>query len=56
MIDSNNRDMKKVIPKVNWSMQVRFLQQDSFSKPKKYKYPLVYDPYGYRSQPSSKIM
>lgn len=37
-------------------MQVRFLQQDSLSKPKKYEYPLVYDPYGYRPQPSSKIM
>ncbi|KAF8093299.1 hypothetical protein N665_0385s0046 [Sinapis alba] len=41
---------------VNWYVQVRFLQQDSLSKPKKYKYPLVYDPYGPRPQPSSKIM
>ncbi|ESQ49442.1 hypothetical protein EUTSA_v10021590mg [Eutrema salsugineum] len=45
-------------PKVNWSVQVRFLQQDSVSKakPKKYKYPSVYDPYGPRPQPSNKIV
>ncbi|CAH2055053.1 unnamed protein product [Thlaspi arvense] len=44
--------------KVNWSVQVRFLQQDSVSKskPKRYKYPSVYDPYGPRPQPSSKIV
>ncbi|CAH8361560.1 unnamed protein product [Eruca vesicaria subsp. sativa] len=41
---------------VNWSVEVRFLQQDSVSKRKKYKYPPVYDPYGPRPQPSSKIM
>lgn len=45
-------------PKVSWSLQVRFLQQDSVSKakPKKYKYPSVYDPYGPRPQPSNKIV
>ncbi|KAF8101164.1 hypothetical protein N665_0209s0022 [Sinapis alba] len=43
-------------PKVNWSVQVRFFQQDSVPKPKKYKYPSVYDPYGPRPQPSSKIV
>ncbi|KAL1211800.1 Large ribosomal subunit protein bL12c [Cardamine amara subsp. amara] len=45
-------------PKVIWSVQVRFLQQDSVSKskPKKYKYPSVYDPYGPRPQPSNKIV
>lgn len=43
---------------VNWSVQVRFLQQDSVSKakPKKYKYPPVYDPYGPRPEPSNKIV
>ncbi|KAH0933897.1 LOW QUALITY PROTEIN: hypothetical protein HID58_011014 [Brassica napus] len=41
---------------VNWSVQVRFLQKDSVSKPKRYKYPSLYDPYGSRPQPSSKIM
>ncbi|KAJ4892991.1 Ribosomal protein L12/ ATP-dependent Clp protease adaptor protein ClpS family protein [Raphanus sativus] len=45
-------------PKANWSVQARFLQQDSVSKPKpkKYKYPSLYDPYGPRPQPSSKIV
>ncbi|CAN6888489.1 50S ribosomal protein L7/L12 [Brassica napus] len=45
-------------PKLNWSAQVRFLQQDTVSKPKpkKYKYPSFYDPYGPRPQPSSKIV
>ncbi|CAN8260313.1 unnamed protein product [Cochlearia groenlandica] len=45
-------------PKVNLSVQIRFLQQDSVSKskPKKYKYPSVYDPYGPRPQPSNKLM
>lgn len=42
-------------PRVNRSVQVRFLQQDS-AKPKKYKYPPVYDPYGPRPQPSNKIV
>ena len=41
---------------VKWSVQVRLLQKDSVSKPKRYKYPSLYDPYGSRPQPSSKIM
>ncbi|CAF2126447.1 hypothetical protein BRARA_C03138 [Brassica rapa] len=41
---------------VKWSVQVRLLQKDSVFKPKRYKYPSRYDPYGSRPQPSSKIM
>ncbi|PON35178.1 Ribosomal protein [Parasponia andersonii] len=38
------------------SFQHDFVPRDPNSKPKKYKYPAFYDPYGPRSPPSEKIV
>ncbi|XP_010551764.1 PREDICTED: uncharacterized protein LOC104822304 [Tarenaya hassleriana] len=48
-------------PEVTRCLQLRFFQHDFVprdpkSKPKKYKYPPVYDPYGPRPPPADKII
>lgn len=53
--------VRSTLPKVIGSFQVRFFQpdfapRDSTAKPKRYKYPPFYDPYGPRPPPSDKII
>ncbi|XP_023525921.1 uncharacterized protein LOC111789392 [Cucurbita pepo subsp. pepo] len=52
---------RSTLPKIIGSLQVRFFQpdftpRDPNAKPKKYKYPPFYDPYGPRPPPSNKII
>ncbi|TXG50272.1 hypothetical protein EZV62_022796 [Acer yangbiense] len=52
---------RPTLPKITGPLQVRsfqhdFVPRDPEAKPKKYKYPAFYDPYGPRPPPSDKIV
>ncbi|KAK9111430.1 hypothetical protein Scep_018949 [Stephania cephalantha] len=51
----------QTLPERSWPLQCRFFQpdfvpRDPKAKPKKYKYPAFYDPYGPKPPPSDKII
>ncbi|KNA25741.1 hypothetical protein SOVF_004040 [Spinacia oleracea] len=50
-----NIHIKSIFQEKHVLFQARCLQTDVSSKPKRYKYPTAYDPYGPRPPPSEKV-